>query len=120
VLTDDNTAPASGTASVRVVNAAPSMGTADVYIIPAGSSLTGLTPTVPALTLGSASGYQNLTITSTSGTTNSFEVLFTQPGTDLTFLTTGAISLSSGQVRTVVALNSLSGGFTTATLADLD
>jgi hypothetical protein len=120
VLSDNNTAPASGTAMVRVVNASPSMGTADVYVIPAGSSLTGLSPTVSSLALGSASGYQNLTISTTSGASNSFEVLFTQPGTTLTFLSTGAFTLGSGQIRTVVALNSLSGGLTSTTLADLD
>lgn len=120
VLTDNNTTPASNTAMVRVVNASPSMGTADVYIIPAGSSLTGITPTVSSLALGSASSYQSLTISTTSGASNSFEVLFTQPGTTLTFMSTGAFALSSGQIRTVVALNSLSGGFTSTTLPDLN
>jgi Domain of unknown function (DUF4397) len=119
VLTDNNTAPASGTAMVRVVNMAPSMGPADVYVVPAGSSLTGLAPTVSALAVGAASSYQSLTIP-TTGTTTSFEVLFTEPGTSLAFLTTGALSLSSGQIRTVVALNSLNGGFSFATLADLN
>jgi hypothetical protein len=120
VLTDNNTAPASGTAMVRVVNAAPSMGTADVYVVPAGSSLTGLAPTIPSLTLGAASGYQNLTISTVSGATNEFEVLFTQPGTTLTFMSTGAFVVSSGQIRTVVALNNQNGGFSSATLADLN
>ena len=120
VLTDNNTAPASGTAMLRVVNVAPSMGPADVYVVPAGSSLTGLAPTFSSLAVGSASGYQSLTISTTSGTTTSFEVLFTEPGTSIAFLTTGAISLGSGQNRTVVALNSLSGGFSAAILADLN
>jgi hypothetical protein len=120
VLTDDNTAPASGTAMVRVVNAAPSMGNADVYIVPAGSSLTGVSPTIANLALGSTSGYQNLTISTTAGASNLFEGLFTQPGTTLTFLTTGSFSLTSGQIRTVVGLNSQNGGFMATTLADLD
>jgi hypothetical protein len=119
VLADNNTSPASGTAMLRVVNVAPSMGPADVYVVAAGTSLTGLAPTVSALAVGAASSYQSLTIP-TTGTTTSFEVLFTEPGSSLAFLTTGAISLTSGQNRTVVALNSLNGGFTFATLADLN
>ena len=119
VLADDNTAPAAGTAMLRVVNAAPSIAAADVYVVAAGSSLSGLAATVPSLTFGSASSYQSVTIP-TTGTTGSFEVLFTEPGTSLTFLSTGPISLTSGQNRTVVALNGQSGNITSVVLADLN
>jgi hypothetical protein len=117
-LTDQNTAPTAGTAAVRLVNVAPSMGPADVYIVPQGTSLAGATPTVSALAFGSVSTYQPLTIT--AGTTASYDIFFTQPGSTLAFLNAGPVNITSGQVRTVVALNNLGGGFTSAFLADLD
>lgn len=119
ILTDDNTAPASDTAMLRLVNAAPNMGTADVYVVAAGSSLVSGQPTVPQLAYGAVSSYQTLTIPTTS-TTQEFSVFFTEPGTTQAVLATGPITFSSGQIRTLVALNSLSGGFTFVTLADLD
>jgi len=120
-LTDNTTAPASGTAMIRVINVAPSMGTADVYIVASGSSLSGA-PTIPSLAFEQASSYQSFTIPTTTGTTTttSFEVFFTQPGTTLAFLDTGPINIASGQNRTVVALNNLAGGIMFTTLSDLD
>jgi hypothetical protein len=88
-------------------------------VVASGTSLTGLSPTVPALAFGAASGYQSLTIP-TTGSTASFDILFTQPGSTLTFMKVGPLSLSSGQNRTIVALNSQGGGFTSVTLADLN
>jgi hypothetical protein len=119
VLTDNNTAPAADTAMLRLVNAAPNMGTADVYVVAAGSSLISGQPTVPELAYGAVSSYQTLTIP-TAGTTQVFSVFFTKPGTTEAVLATGPITFSSGQNRTLVALNSLNGGFTFVTLADLD
>jgi len=119
VLTDDDTAPAADTAMLRLVNAAPNMGTADVYVVAAGSSLISGQPTVPELAYGAVSSYQTLTIPTTS-TTQVFSVFFTKPGTTQAVLATGPITFSSGQIRTVVALNNLNGGFTFVTLADLD
>jgi len=119
VLTDNNTAPATDTAMLRLVNAAPNMGTADVYVVAAGSSLISGQPTVPELAYGAISSYQTLTIPTTS-TTQTFSVFFTKPGTTQAVLATGPITFSSGQIRTLVGLNSLNGGFTFVTLADLD
>jgi Domain of unknown function (DUF4397) len=119
VLTDNNTAPAAGTAMLRLVNAAPNMGTADVYLVAAGSSLISGQPTVPQLAYGAVSSYQTLTIPTTS-TTQVFSVFFTKLGTTQAVLATGPITFSSGQNRTLVALNSLNGGFTFVTLANLN
>jgi Domain of unknown function (DUF4397) len=119
VLTDDNAAPATGTALVRLVNAAPSMGPADVYVVASGTSLTPGSPTVPGLTFGQASGYESITIP--TGTSNTdYSIYFTEAGTTLAYLNTGAITLTAGQIRTVVALNSLSGGFNAVVLSDLN
>jgi hypothetical protein len=119
LLTDNNTAATSGTIMVRLVHAAPSMGPADVFVVFSGTSLTGLAPNVTSLAFGKASAYQTLTIpTTTTTTTGTFEVFFTQPGTTNAYLATGPISFTTGQVRTVVALNGLGGGFSAVTLAD--
>ncbi len=119
LLTDTATAATAGAIMVRVVHAAPSMGPADVYVVFSGTSLAGLAPNVSSLTFAKASAYQTLTIpTTTTTTTGTFQVFFTQPGTTSAFLSTGPISFTSGQVRTVVALNSLGGGFTSVTLPD--
>ena len=118
-LTDNNTAPAADTVGLRLVNASPFMGTADVYVVEAGSSLVSGQPTVPELADGAVSSYQTLTIPSGS-TTQTFSVFFTEPGTTHAVLATGPITFSSGQNRTIVALNNLSGGVTFTTLADLN
>ena len=119
LLTDTATAATAGAIMVRVVHAAPSMGPADVYVVFSGTSLAGLAPNVSGITFAKASAYQTLTIpTTTTTTTGTFQVFFTQPGTTFAYLSTGPISFTSGQVRTVVALNSLGGGFTSVTLAD--
>jgi hypothetical protein len=118
VLTDQTTAPTTGTAVVRLVNAAPSMGGADVYVVPAGTSIVGASPTVSGLTYEAASPYQNLTIT--AGTSANFDVYFTEPGTKLAELASPGISITSGSATTLVSLNNQGGGaFTLQILSDL-
>lgn len=111
-LSDDNTAPTSGDAKLRVVNAAPSMGTVDVYVVAPGTNPMDATPTFSSLNFEGSSSYQTLT----AGT---YEVLFTLPGGIFAFIDTGPITLSDGQNRTIVALDNVSGGFSFTTLADL-
>lgn len=112
-LTDNSTS--SSNISLRIVNAAPGLTAADVYIVPEGTTITSVAPTITNLAFGQASTYQTL---ATSGT---YEVYFTQPGTTFAFIDTGGISLTTGQNRTVVAMNTQSGGgFTYLVLADLN
>ena len=120
VLLDDNTTPSSGDASLRIVNAAPGMAAAqpNIYIVTTGTGITGTTPLITSLAFGTASSYQTLV----AGT---YDVYFTYPGADNTVSTyPGAgpvtITLTSGQNRTMVSLNTLSGSFSTVTLADLN
>jgi len=47
-------------------------------------------------------------------------VYFVAPGTSNVILSTNTMSFSSGQVRTVVALDGETGGITTSQLADLN
>jgi uncharacterized protein DUF4397 len=46
VLTDNNSAPASGDFKIRLVNASPNLGPADVYIVTPGTPLSTVSPTL--------------------------------------------------------------------------
>jgi hypothetical protein len=112
VATDDNSTPASGKAKLRIVSAAPFLGTVDVYVMTAGTDINSVTPTISSLAFGSVSSY----ISVDSG---SYQIQFTLPGQKFAYIDTGVQSLSSGQIRTVVGLNT-SSGYTAAILADLN
>jgi len=119
VLTDNNTAPASGDIQLRFVQAAPGVGASDVYVVVAGTGIGGTSPTVTGLAFGTASAYQDLTATSTTAG-EGYEIFFTTTGTQFAFLDTGSLTFSSGQIRTIVALLNPTGGYTFSALADLD
>jgi hypothetical protein len=112
VATDDNSAPASGNAKLRIVSGAPFLGTVDVYIVAAGTDINTVSPAISSLAFGSVSSYQPVAA-------GSYQIEFTQPGQKFAFIDTGVLSLSSGQVRTVVGLNT-SSSYTAAILADLN
>jgi hypothetical protein len=112
VATDDNSAPASGNAKLRIVSGAPFLGTVDVYIVAAGTDINTVGPTISSLAFGSVSSYQSVAA-------GSYQIEFTQPGQKFAFIDTGVLSLSSGQIRTVVGLNT-SSSYTAAILADLN
>jgi hypothetical protein len=117
VLTDDNTAPASSTINVRVVNAAPNLGPVDVYLVTPTTTLSSATPQIKNLGFGQASDYINLN----SGSSANYEIYFTQPETTFTYLATGPIEFTSGQNRTIVGLNNPAGGnYTFVMLKDLN
>ena len=113
VLTDNNGALSSGNIKMRVINASPTLGTADVYVVASGTSIAGLSPTFSNLAYQAASGYQSLAA-------GSYQVIFTPPGQQFAEITSSAQSFASGQIRTAVALDAQSGGFTTAVLSDLN
>jgi hypothetical protein len=117
-LTDDNTTPPSGTINIRMVNAMPSLGPVDVYVVPPGTTLSSVTPTFPSLTFAAPSNYVNLSI----GSNTNYEIYFTPPGNSaFTYMDSGPLSFSSGQNRTVVGVNSASGGaYTVLVLKDLN
>ena len=110
LLTDGGRTAVTGEVNVRVVNASQAIGAPDVYIVAAGTSITGLSPTVSGLAFNSSAGYDQVPI-------GSYEVLITTAKTRNIQLDTGPIGLSSGS-QTVVALDGTSGGFTFALLND--
>ena len=112
VLSDDNSAPASGNVKIRVVNGSPNLGSADIYIVTSSTGL-GASPTFSSVGVSGASGYDSLAA-------GSYQVFFTTPGTSNVILSTSALSFSSGQVRTVVVLDGQTGGITTSVLADVN
>ena len=113
VLTDDNSAPSSGNIKIRVINASPSLGSVDVYVVASGTSISGINPTFSNLAYQSSSGYQTVAA-------GSYQVIFTPVGQQFAELTTNTQSFSASQIRTVVALDNQSGGFTTSILSDLN
>lgn len=113
VLTDDNSAPASGNFKIRVVNAAPGLGPADVYIVAPATDLTTVSPNVTNLAFGAASGYQGIT-------SGSYEIVLTPVGQKFSAVDTGSLSFTAGQVRTFVGLNGQSGGFSYTMLQDVN
>jgi hypothetical protein len=113
VLTDDNSAPASGNFKIRVVNAAPGLGPADVYIVAVDTDLTTVSPNVSNLAFGAATGYQGIA-------SGSYKIVLTPVGQKFSAVDTGSLSFTAGQVRTFVGLNSQSGGFSYALLQDVN
>jgi len=112
VFTDDHSAPSSANVSIRVINASTTLGPADVYVVTSGSGL-GSTATFSNVGVPTATGYTTLAA-------GSYIVYFTTPGTTNVLLSTGTLTLSSGQVRTVVAIDGQTGGDTTTVLPDLN
>ena len=113
VLTDNNSAPASGNFRIRVINASPNLGPADVYIVTPGTALSTISPTLSNLGFGATAPYQSLAA-------GNYEIEITSVGQKFAVVDTGTLALSSGQVRTFVGLNNPQGGFTYTLLQDVN
>ncbi len=111
VLTDNNSAPSSGNINLRVINASSNIGSADVYIVTSGTGIGSANPNFSGVSFPSATGYSSVSA-------GSYQVIFTFPGTTSTKFSSSAMSFSSGQVRTIVALDGQSGGITASVLSD--
>jgi hypothetical protein len=116
VFSDDNVVPASGNVKLKFIHVAPSAGSVDIYVISPGTGIGGLSPQLSGLI------YQHNNEIS-SITAGSYEVIMTQAGTqnpisglDITYTWT------AGQVRTIVILDSPSGGspFSQLVLSDVN
>jgi Domain of unknown function (DUF4397) len=113
VLTDDNSAPASGDFKIRVINASPNLGPADVYIVTPGTALSTVSPTLSNLGFGATAPYQSLAA-------GNYEIELTSVGQKFAAVDTGTLTFSSGQVWTFVGLNNPQGGFTYTRLQDVN
>jgi hypothetical protein len=112
VLTDNNGTPPSGDFNLRIINLCPGVGAEDVYIVTPGTSPNSTTPTFTNLAVGGASNYS-------SNAAGNWEVIFTTPSQP-TFVnaSSGSLSFSTGQVRTLLLLNNPGGGVETTLLTD--
>ena len=113
IFADNKTTPSSGNIQIRVINASTSLGTTDVYVVAPGTDISTVNPNSSALAYQSASAYATLAA-------GSYQVEFAPAGSKNVVINSNALSFSAGQIRTVVALDNPTGGFTTAVLADLN
>jgi hypothetical protein len=104
-VSEDNSAPAGGSADVELVDAAPDAGAVDVYFTASTTSLDDASPTFSNVTGGtiSSAGFVNLT----SGTYR-MRVTATGSKTDVR-LDVASVTLSSGSVSSVI-VSDTSGG----------
>jgi hypothetical protein len=103
VLTDDNRTPPAGTIRIRAVHGAPSAGPVDVYVTEPGADLTLTSPAASNVAFGQVLPY----VTTNAG---SYQVRVTPTGTKDVVIDSGALTLESGQVRTVIAIEATGGG----------
>jgi len=113
LLTDNNSPPSAGNVNLRIINASPSLGTADVYVVAPGTNLGNVSPTVSAIDFESASNYVPIAA-------GNYEIYFTPTGQTVVLIDSGKLSFGAGQVRTIVGLNGVVSGYTTAVLSDLN
>ena len=113
--TDDNSAPPSGNIKFRMIHAAVD-GPAhiDIFIVAPGTNITNATPTIAALAYQQASDYQNLS----AGTYEVIMTDFTDP-THATRLVDQQYTLTAGQIRTLVTLDTPDGSTMSASPLEL-
>lgn len=103
VLTDDNTAPASGKVKVRLVHGAPSAPPVDIYVTAPGADITAATPTLSNVPFKAASAYLAVDA-------GSYEIRVVPTGTKTVVIDSGTVALAAGQIRTVIAVDNVGGG----------
>jgi Domain of unknown function (DUF4397) len=104
VFSDDNVVPASGNVKLKFIHVAPTAGSVDIYVISPNTGIGGLSPQLSNLTFQHNNEISSITA-------GNYEVIMTQsgtqnpiPGLDITYTWT------AGQVRTIVILDSVTGG----------
>lgn len=121
ILTDNNTAPAAGMYSIRVINVAPTLNHGvDAYVeLSTITTLNGLNPTFSALPFppATASAYMPLTA-------GSWEIVFTAAGSQAQpfFGSPAATTFASGQIETVLLVETGTGtavNYAEASLVDV-
>ncbi|HWN19623.1 MAG TPA: DUF4397 domain-containing protein [Gemmatimonadales bacterium] len=115
VLQDDNSAPASGNARVRAIHGAPGAPAVDIYVTAPGADLETTIPLLANVEFGDVADY----IEAPAG---DYQVRVTPTGTKTVVIDSGTLTLSSGQVRTAIAVDAAGGGapFDLLVLEDLN
>jgi len=115
VLEDDASAPAAGTVRIRAIHGAPSAPAVDIYVTAPGADLASATPVLTDVAFGDAADYMD-------APAGEYQVRVTPAGTRTVVIDSGALTLTSGQVRTAIAVDAPGGGapFDLLLLADLN
>jgi hypothetical protein len=114
--TDDNTAPTTGNAKLRIIHSSRNAGPVDIYIVPPGQGIAGFNPQISGFTFQAASAYQSLSAAQ-------YEVVMTVAGTqNVLNRLDDTYTLTAGQIRTIVILDASFGGgpFGQLLLSDLN
>ena len=115
VLQDDNSTPAAGNARVRAIHGAPSAPSVDIYITAPGADLENTIPLLVSVEFGDVADY-------VEAPAGDYQVRVTLAGTKTVVIDSGTLTLSSGQVRTAMAVDAVGGGapFDLLVLEDLN
>jgi hypothetical protein len=113
VLTDTNTAPVAGNVRVRLVHGAPTAGTVDIYVTAPNADIATIAPTLAGVPFRGFSPYLSVPA-------GSYRVRVTPAGSKTVAIDSGTLTLTTGQIRTGVALENAGGGapFTAQVYAD--
>ena len=107
VLTDDNSAPATGKGKVRVVHAAIGQGKVDVYVVKKAEDVATATAVATNLEPKAATAY--VVVDANTGTETYF-VILTTAGTKTPALSVAGVALATGKIKTVVVGEKAGGG----------
>lgn len=102
-LPDDNSAPAAGNARVRLIHGAPSAGLVDIYVTAPDDDLALSSPLLTDVDFGAVSDYVDVPA-------GDYRVRITPAGSETVVIDSGTLTLSSGQVRTGIAVDAAGGG----------
>jgi len=105
LLTDDNTAPASGDVNLRGINASPTCPV-DIYVLPHGTPISGFRPTWPDVVQPNATS-NPIYLSTGAGT---YDIIGTFPATQLAIAEILNQTIAAGQIRSVVFLDAPTGG----------
>jgi hypothetical protein len=115
VLQDDNSTPAAGNARVRAIHGAPGAPSVDIYITAPDADLETTIPLLVSVEFGDVADY-------VEAPAGDYQVRVTPAGTKTVVIDSGTFTLSSGQVRTAIAVDAVGGGapFDLLVLEDLN
>ncbi len=115
LLTDDNTAPATGLIKLRLVHSAPGAPAVDIYVTAPADDLDISTPILTDVPYAAASNY----LAVPAGT---YQVRICPANTTTVAIDSGSLTLTAGQIRTAVAVDNPGGGspFGAVVLPDLN
>ena len=102
-LLDNNTQPTAGDCKIRVVNVSPANSVVDVYVVPPSTNIATVPATLRNLAYSTASQYLQLAA-------QSYDVVFTPPGSKTILANTAAVTLADGDINTVALADAPGGG----------